>query len=268
MCTARPVRLALLSVAVLLLAAVAAAVLSPGGEAEAGSTHTVEVSNFKFCTPAQSPCPDSPLDTTVVANVGDTISFQHVSGTHTASHCTDATFTDCSGNLFDFAVAGGAANNWLIPASVDGSDAYFRCNIHPSMQAVITVGNSGSPTASPSPSPAPTASPTASPSPSPAPTASPSPTPAPALSGRSDVNCDGATDGGDVLALLLHGAEAAPATTPTGANGCAPIGSGNGGGVKGDLNCDALVDARDGLAALLAWAGVPVTGLPPGCPGP
>ncbi len=72
-----------------------------------------------------------------------------------------------------------------------------------------------------------------------------------------------------MLALLLHSAQATPPPAPLGEPlSCAPIGSASGGGLKGDLNCDGLVDARDGLIALHVWAGLPVAGLPDGCPGP
>ena len=154
-----PARLTPLAAAAFLLTAIAVlAFLSTGGdEAEAGTTTTIEVSNFKFCTPGQSPCPDTPLDTTVAAGVGNTISFQLVSGFHTASHCTDDTFTDCSNNLFDFGTGDG---DWLIPPGENDSNVYFRCNVHPFMQGLIVVGNPVSPTAPPSPSPSPTASPT------------------------------------------------------------------------------------------------------------
>ena len=71
-----------------------------------------------------------------------------------------------------------------------------------------------------------------------------------------------------MLALLLHSAAATPAAAPLGNNVCAPIGPATGDGPKGDLNCDGLVDARDALVALYGWAGLPVPGLPDGCPGP
>ena len=96
----------LLASAFVIAAVAALAVLSArGNHAEAGVTITIEVSSNKFCTPGQSLCPDSPLDTTVAASVGNTISFQLVSGFHTSSHCTDNTFTDCTANLFDFDTA-------------------------------------------------------------------------------------------------------------------------------------------------------------------
>lgn len=279
----KPSRLAFVIITAVAITAISAlAFLSTGGDrAEAGPTHTIQVSNTKFCTPGQNPCPDSPLDTTVAAEVGNTISFQLVNGGHTASQCTDGTFTDCSGNLFDF---GGGAGNWLIPGNVDNSNVYFRCNIHHSMQGLIVVGSPATPTASAtaaptaSPSPSPTASATARPTEAATPTASPLPTstsaptptltPAPTLSGRSDVNCDGTTDDQNVLALLLHAAESAPAAAPLGEDVCAPIGSDDGDGLKGDLNCDGVVDARDALVALYGWAGISVPGLPAGCSGP
>jgi hypothetical protein len=280
----KPSSLAFVLVTAVAITAVSAlAFLSTGGDkAEAGPTQTIQVSNTKFCTPGQNPCPDSPLDTTVAADVGNTISFQLLGGTHTASQCTDGTFTACPGNLFDF---GGGAGDWLIPGNVDNSNVYFRCNFHPTtMQGLIVVGSPASPTASEtaaptaSPSPSPTASETAPPSETATPTASPLPTstttptstltPAPTLSGRSDVNCDGETDGQDVLALLQHAAETAPAAAPLGEDVCAPIGSGEGDGLKGDLNCDGIVDARDALVALYGWAGISVPGLPLGCSGP
>jgi hypothetical protein len=120
------------------------------------------------------------------------------------------------------------------------------------MQGLIVVGSPASPTASPLPTS----------------TSAPTLTPAPTLSGRSDVNCDGETDGQDVLALLQHAAETAPAAAPLGEDVCAPIGSGEGDGLKGDLNCDGIVDARDALVALYGWAGISVPGLPLGCSGP
>lgn len=242
--------LALVMAAVAITAVASLAFLSINDdEAEAATTTTIEVSSNKFCTPGQSPCPDSPLDTTVAASVGNTISFQLVSGGHTASACTDDTFTDCTGNLFDFNTGAG---DWLIPAGANDSNVYFRCNFHPStMRGLIVVGNPATPTASPIPTPA----------------TSPTATPAPTLSGRSDVNCDGETNGDDVLALLLHSAEATPAAAPLG-DICAPIGFDEGDGLKGDLNCDGLVNARDALVALYGWAGLTVPGLPAGCLGP
>lgn len=145
------------------LAAVAAfALLSArGNHAEAVTTITIEVSSNKFCTPGQSPCPDTPLDTTVAAIVGDTISFQLVSGFHTSSHCTDNTFTDCSGNLFDFGTGG--AGNWLVPGGVNNTNVYFRCNIHIGMQGLVVVGSPTTPTPTPAPTPTPVPTPTPAP---------------------------------------------------------------------------------------------------------
>ena len=266
----RPGLASFIAAAFVITAIISLTILSvPANNAQAGTTTTIEVSNFKFCTPGQSPCPDSPLDTTVAASVGNTISFQLVGGFHTASHCTDSTFTNCSNNLFDF---GGGTGDWLIPASANNSNVYFRCNVHPSvMRGLIVVGTPPPPTASPTAAPTAAATPTPTAAPTATVAATPPPataTPAPTLSGRSDVNCDGETDGDDVLALLLHAVDAPPAAGSLGVNGCAPIGSGNGDGPRGDLNCDGLVDARDALVALYGWAGLPVPGLPDGCLGP
>ncbi|MCH7810103.1 MAG: hypothetical protein IH863_05950, partial [Chloroflexi bacterium] len=190
----------------------------------------------------------------------------------TVTQCTGNNFATCPGGVpgFNTAVLIDPPSGYLSQAFPNVGTFFYRCQVHPSsMRGIIIVGSPTTPTASPSPSPSPTASPTATPTATAAPTASPATaTPAPTLSGRSDVNCDGETDGDDVLALLLHSADATPAAAPLGANGCAPIGSGNGDGPKGDLNCDGLVDARDALVALYGWAGVAVPGLPDGCPGP
>ena len=142
----------LMATAFVITAIGALAVLSArDNHAEAGTTITVEVSNFKFCTSGQSPCPNSPLDTTVAASVGNTISFDLIDGVHTATSCTDDTFTDCSGALFDF---GTGAGDWLIPGGADNSDVFFRCNVHPStMRALIVVGSPATPTPVPTPTP-------------------------------------------------------------------------------------------------------------------
>jgi plastocyanin len=263
-----------LAAAAFVLATVAAlAFLSIGGEravAGTGTTHTVFVNNSVFCDNAGFSCtqPHS-----LQIDAGDTVQWPdgEAGVLHTVTQCTgDGTGCPAPGG-FDSGFLTDPPSGYLTLAFPDEGTFFYRCQVHGnSMRGIVTVGSpatpSATPTASPSPSPSPTASATAVPTATVTATPAPSPTPTPTPSARSDVNCDGATDGDDVLALLLHSAEAAPAAAPSGA--CPAIGSVEGDGVKGDLNCDSLIDARDGLTALLAWAGVPVTGLPPGCPGP
>ena len=157
----------LLAGAFVITAIAAFAFLSARGyHAEAVTTITINVSDSKFCTPAQSPCPDSPLDTTVAASVGDTISFKLLVGSvlpHTSSHCLDDTFTDCDDNLFDFDGGTGGNGDWLIPGSVNNSNVYFECNIHAFMQGLIVVGSPGTPTPTPVPTPTPAPTPTPEP---------------------------------------------------------------------------------------------------------
>ena len=201
----------LLASAFVIAAVAALAVLSArGNHAEAGTPITIEVSNFKFCTPGQIPCPDAPLDTTVAASVGDTISFQLVIGFHTATNCTDGTFAVCTGNLFNF---GTGAGDWLIPASANNSNVYFRCNVHPTvMRGLIVVGSPVTPTPTPIPPPPPT----------------PTPTPEPVSVGgiadfpdidQSLADASGSSSGGSsfALAALLSGLVAALAMFAAGA---------------------------------------------------
>jgi len=274
--SAKPAHLAPLVSAAFLLAAIAAlAVLAGGGDgAEAGATHTLFVNNNTFCDSAGSSCtqPHS-----IQINPGNTVQWLdgQSGGTHTVTQCTgDGTGCPAAGG-FDSGLKSDPAGAYLSQVFPDEGTLYFRCQVHGnSMRGIITVGSPATPTASPSPSPtaspspSPTASPAATPTASPTPSPTESATPVPTLSGRSDVNCDGKTDGDDVLALLLHTADPPPTAAPLGSNGCAPIGSGNGGGPKGDLNCDGLVDARDALVALYGWAGLAVPNLPQGCTGP
>lgn len=265
----------LLATTFVLTAVAALATLSIAGdnaEAGNGATHTVFVNNNVFCGTAGSGCaqPHS-----IQINPGDTVQWTDgQTGTpHTVTQCTgDGTGCPAPGG-FDSGVKTDPPSGYLTRPFPDEGTFFYFCQVHgTSMRGTITVGNPTTPT--PSPTTSPTASPTATPSPSPTTTATPTPsptetaTPVPTLSGRSDVNCDGQTDGDDVLALLLHAASPAPAAAPLGTSGCAPIGSSDGDGLKGDLNCDGLIDARDALVALHGWAGLPVTGLPEGCLGP
>ncbi len=265
-------------------------------KAEAGTTHTVLVKNNFF------------QSSSIQIDPGDTVEWLdgQSTGSHTVTQCSGAG-TGCPGGSpgFNTAVLIDPAGGYLTQSFPDVGTFFYRCQVHPSsMNGTITVGSpttatpTPSPTASPSPSPTttstapPTGTATASPAtvtPTASPTATSPPggtatatataspaastpagtaTPAPTLSGRSDVNCDGETNGDDVLALLLHSAETTPAAAPLGNNVCAPIGSGDADGLKGDLNCDGLVDARDALVALYGWAGLTVPGLPEGCLGP
>ena len=150
--------------AALVLTAVAAlaGLSSRGNHAEAVTIIDINVGSNFFCTPGQNPCPaNNPYDTTVAASNGDTIKFTQQSGTHTASHCTDDTFSDCTGNLFDFASP--ATGEW--PVSVNNSNVYFKCRFHPQMTGLIIVGSPITPT--PTPAPAPTPTPAATPTPVP-----------------------------------------------------------------------------------------------------
>jgi len=238
-------------------------------EAGNGATHTVFVNNSVFCGTAGSGC-SQPYS--IQINPGDTVQWPDgQAGTlHTVTECTgDGTGCPAAGG-FDSGFKTDPPSGYLTRSFPDQGTFFYFCQVHgTSMRGTITVGNPTTPTPSltspptASPSPAPTA--TATPTPSPSQTA----TPAPTLSGRSDVNCDGQTDGDDVLALLLHSAAGpGPSAAPQGANGCAPIGSADGNSLKGDLNCDGLVNARDALVALHGWAGLPISGLPEGCLGP
>ncbi len=270
----RPANIASFIAAAFVLTAITAlaflSIAGDGAKAGTGTTHTVFVNNSKFCSNAGSGCtqPHS-----LQINPGDTVQWPdgQAGVLHTVTQCS-GDGTGCPGGSpgFDSGFLTDPAGGYLTQTFPDEGTFFYRCQVHGnSMRGIITVGSATTPTASPTASPtatataAPTSTATATPTPSPA-----TATPAPTLSGRSDVNCDGETDGDDVLALLLHSADATPASAPQGANGCAPIGSGNGDGPKGDLNCDGLVDARDALVALYAWARLPVPGLPDGCPGP
>lgn len=75
----------------------------------------------------------------------------------------------------------------------------------------------------------------------------------------SDVNCDGAVDAIDALAILRYAAGLSVGQQP----GCTALGAGN--PPLGDVNCSGAVDAVDALALLRFAAGLPVD-LPPGCP--
>ncbi len=273
----RPAHLAfLIAAVVVVLAAISGlTILSTGGdEAKAGNgtTHTVFVNNSKFCGSAGIQC-TQPYS--IQIDAGDSVVWPAGQDLvpHSVRQCS-GDGTGCPGGSpgFDSGISTpdfdvNPSFEYLTQSFPDVGTFFYRCQVHGnSMRGIITVGSPTTPTASPPPSP--TATATAPPTETATPTPSPATaTPAPTLSGRSDVNCDGETNGDDVLALLLHSADATPAAAPLG-NGCAPIGSANGDGLKGDLNCDGLVDARDALVALYGWAGLTVPGLPDGCLGP
>lgn len=273
-------RFAPFAVAAVVASTAALAIFARGPEAEAGATHTVFVNNNAFCATPGAACaqPNS-----IEIAPGSTVRWVDglIGGLHTVSQCTgDGTGCPAAGG-FESGFLSDPPSGYLSQQFPSEGTFYYYCQVHGTpMRGIITVANAATPTVTPSPSPSPTASPspspTASPSPSatPTPTASPMPTPAPQTaspspspSSRSDVNCDGATNGDDVLALLLHAAGTGAPAGPAGNGGCAPIGSANG-SIKGDLNCDGLADARDALVALYGWADLPVPGLPEGCPGP
>ncbi len=256
----KPAHLAPFAVAAVVASAAALAVFARGGpEAEAGGTHTVFVNNNAFCAAPGAACaqPNS-----IEIAPGSTVQWLDglSGGLHTVSQCTgDGSGCPAAGG-FESGFLSDPPSGYLTQEFPSAGTFYYFCQVHgTSMRGIITVGGATTPTATPSPSPSPTASPTPTPtaSPSPTPTATATETatatasPEPTLFRRSDVNCDGETNGDDVLALLSHAADSVAPAGAAGSGGCAPIGSANG-SIKGDLNCDGLVDARDALVALYA----------------
>jgi hypothetical protein len=88
----------------------------------------------------------------------------------------------------------------------------------------------------------------------------PTPTPTPPSAG--DINCDGAVNATDTLAILRYAAQMPVSQQDP----CPAIGGpGVGQDMFGDLNCDDGVDSRDGLLVLRFISGLDVD-QPPGCP--
>jgi len=279
--------------AALACASLAAAVLTAVGAGPVGAgpvAHTLAVTDDKYCSPGPAACANPKV---LAINPGDTVDWQWQGTTlhdHTVTSCTATPSSgSCDGVLFD--VAPKSSGNFQFTFPSNGTFNYW-CQVHVfDMRGVIQVG----PTDTPSPSP--TASSTTPPTPTlthpvtdsvtpttaatvtstapatPTPTtpetatatvgATPGATVTPStapLEDRSDVDCDGATDADDVLALLMHTADTGG---PAPAGTCAPVGSDDGGGgVKGDLDCDGGVDGKDALLALYVWAGLPPPPLP------
>lgn len=113
---------------------------------------------------------------------------------------------------------------------------------------------STTPTLPPPPGPTLTPSPTATAAPSETPGGTETPPPEPTLPAQANVNCDAATDAGDVL-VMLEAAGDASAGTP---GSCPRPGQHIAGGVAGDVNCDGAFDLSDVLALLRALSGFPL----------
>lgn len=155
----RPVLL--LSTLALMLVAVAAALMSLGGEARASDT-TITVGNFYFC---DDPFQGGTCEKTV--SVGDTVtwSLEAGSATHTITQCDD-TFTTCPPSGGFDAGPKSAGQTFSHQFTTAGTFAY-HCDIHPTlmMGRIIVVSAA---TATPTPAPTATAAPGAA-----SPTASP-----------------------------------------------------------------------------------------------
>jgi plastocyanin len=245
--------------------AIASGHFSSGARASAGVT--VYVNNIGFCGTPGGNCPNPyAIQVATGANV------QWLDGEaglpHSVTECTEDWASCPAPGGFDSGIEsdppGGVYTDESFPQ--DGI-VYYQCQVHGSlMRGLITIGDSETPTAEPSPSPSPTVAATPSPTATAAPTAAPSPTATAPGGARSDVNCDGETDGEDVLALLLH---RAGVDAPSAAGSCPLVGAPEGAETKGDLNCDGVIDAGDAVIALRVWAGLSLDGfLPEGCPAP
>ena len=112
----------------LAVTAVALVILAVASHADSSNTlaanTTVNVSNFWFCDSsyANGVCPTA-------IRVGDTVTWNWVSGTHNTTSCPDGTFTNCTGQ------------NWASPTQSSGTFAhqfnstgtfYYLCTVHPS----------------------------------------------------------------------------------------------------------------------------------------
>lgn len=232
--------------------------------AEAGADHTVYVNDNNFCGTAGANClqPYS-----IQINPGQQV--QWLDGepgvSHSVTQCT-ANWASCPApGGFDSGLQNDPPGPYVSQTFSEEGVVYYRCQLHGNpMRGLITVGEPATPTPSPTPGPSPTSAPTPTQTPSVTPTAAPTATPD---GGRADVNCDGETDGSDVMALLVHRANLpGPATA---GDSCQPIGSPQGDETKGDLNCDGAVDAGDAIIALRVWAGLSAAEfVPAGCPAP
>lgn len=124
------------------IAVFALAALSLTGSAEA-KTVTVETGNFYFCDAAHS---GQVCETTGVS-VGDTVTWNNVSGTHEVAQCTDATFTSCSGGFDLGSFSSGQTKSQTFNTA---GDVFYRCDFHPSeMKGKITVAAAATPTPTP-----------------------------------------------------------------------------------------------------------------------
>lgn len=129
----------------------------------------------------------------------------------------------------------------------------------PSPSATPTVRSSAAPsrTLSPtpttyvSPPPAPTNTPASTPTVSVSPAPTP-PSPSPAALAQANVNCDGATDAGDLL-VLLRALGGLDLRQPA---GCAAPGYYAGGVTMGDADCSGTFDTADVLALLRYLSGL------------
>ncbi len=137
-----------------LLVAVAAALMSFGGNARADDT-SIDVDNFYFCDAAFQ---GGICEKTIT--VGDTVTWSVEDGTHTITQC-DETFATCPPPGGFNAGTKSTGETFSHQFTTAGTFAY-HCNIHPTeMKGRITVVAAA--TATPTPAPTAAASPTASP---------------------------------------------------------------------------------------------------------
>ena len=113
-----------MKLAVTAVALVILAVLSHADSRGAlAANTTVNVSNFWFCTPSfqNGVCP-TPVQ------VGDTVTWNWVSGTHNTTSCPDGTFTNCNGQ--NWASLNQSSGTFVHQFNTTGT-FYYLCTLHP-----------------------------------------------------------------------------------------------------------------------------------------
>jgi plastocyanin len=104
-------------------------------------TVQVETGNFYFCSSANE---NTPCETTGVV-VGDTVTWNNVSGSHQVAQCTDATYSNCSGGFNTGSFSSGQTKSQVMNTA---GDIYYHCDFHTNMKGKIIVSAQ---TASPTP---------------------------------------------------------------------------------------------------------------------
>jgi plastocyanin len=167
---------------ILVFVAAVAIVVTAGYGVARATTVTVEVGSDWYCDPSfENDDPNSYCTTTI--NVGDTVTWQRVQGTHDVVECGanwakwDNSDEVCVGALFDSGNLNSTNLTWSRTFDTPG-EFWYVCTRHfPDQKGKIVVQD----VATPTPSPVTTPSPSSTTAPTLAPTGATSPTPSPTI---------------------------------------------------------------------------------------